>query len=40
VLLAQWTLEAYNLLYKKYGHLIVKAFEQVGLLLNLDGSED
>jgi hypothetical protein len=40
VLLAQWTLEAYNLLHEKYGHLIVKAFEQVGLSLNPDGSED
>jgi hypothetical protein len=40
VLLAQWTLEAYNLLHKKYGHLIIKAFEQVRLLLNPDGSKD
>lgn len=40
VLLAQWTLEAYNQLHEKYGYLIVKAFEQVGLSLNPDGSED
>jgi hypothetical protein len=40
VLLVQWTLEAYNELHEKYGHLIVKAFEQVGLSLNPDGSED
>jgi hypothetical protein len=40
VLLVQWTFEAYNELHEKYGHLIVKAFEQVGLSLNPDGSED
>lgn len=40
VLLAGWVLEAYNILHEKYGHLIIKAFEQVGLSLNPDGSED
>jgi hypothetical protein len=40
VLLAQWTLEAYNALHKKYGHLIVKAFKQVSLSLNPNGSKD
>jgi hypothetical protein len=40
VLLVEWVLEAYNILHKKYGHLIVKAFKQVGLSLNLDSSED
>jgi hypothetical protein len=40
VLLAHWVLEAYNVLHEKYGHLIVKAFEQVGLSLNPDGFED
>ena len=40
VLLAIWVLKAYNILYKEYSHLIRKAFEQVGLSLNPDGSED
>ena len=40
VLLAGWVLEAYNIIHEKYGHLIIKAFEQVGLSLNPDGSED
>jgi hypothetical protein len=40
VLLTEWVLEAYNTLHERYGHLIVKAFEQVGLSLNPDGSKD
>jgi hypothetical protein len=40
VLLAHWTLQAYNELYEKWGHLIVKGFKQVRLSLNPDGSED
>jgi hypothetical protein len=40
VLLAEWTLQAYNRLHSEFGHLIIKAFEQVGLSLNPDGSED
>jgi hypothetical protein len=40
VLLAMWVLKAYNILHEEYGHLIRKAFEQVGLSLNPDGSED
>ena len=40
VLLAEWTLKAYNILHEKYSDNIVKAFEQVGLSLKLDSSED
>ena len=40
VLLVQWTLEAYQELHKKYQPQIVKAFQQVRLSLNPDGSED
>lgn len=40
VLLANWVLHAYNELHEKHGDKIIKAFEQVGLSLNPDGSED
>jgi hypothetical protein len=40
ILLAEWTLEAYNTLHEKYRDSIIKAFQQVGLSLNPDGSED
>ena len=40
VLLAEWTLNAYNKLHEKYQDLIVKGFKQVSMLLNPNGSED
>ena len=40
LLLVEWTLNAYNILYEKYRDSIIKAFQQVGLSLNPDGSED
>ena len=40
LLLGEWVLEAYNILHEKYSDKIIKAFEQVGLSLNPDGSED
>jgi hypothetical protein len=40
VLLAEWMLKAYNLLHENYRESIIKPFEQVGLSLSPDGSED
>jgi hypothetical protein len=40
VLLAEWTLDAYNKLHEEHRDLIIKGFEQVGMSLNPDGSED
>jgi hypothetical protein len=40
VLLATWVDRAFNVLHEEYGDRIRKAFQQVGLSLNPDGSED
>ena len=40
VLLGLWVSKVFKTLHNEFGHLIVKAFEQVGLSLNPDGSED
>jgi hypothetical protein len=40
VLFVEWTFDAYNKLHEEYKDLIIKGFEQVGMLLNLDSFED
>jgi hypothetical protein len=40
VFLAEWTLNAYNKLYKEHKDLIIKGFKQVSILLNPNSSED
>jgi hypothetical protein len=40
ILLTHWVMQAWNTLYKLHKEIIIKAFQQVGLSLNPDGSKD